>query len=232
VRRLVTLAATNGMAAVVASAHHPGRTVGTTTTFDTTQSEFGTPPPDFDFLQTGDGERGRWTVVRDTAAMDGTAIEHVSTDQHENRFSLAIYAPVSSKDFKVKVRFKIMKGTMQAAGLAARFLDVDSYYVVIASGSTCSGSSTARKNGYGERMPTLSATVGICSSFKPATTNSRFLSTATGCSPRGIAPCRATDRSACGPKRTTSRDLTGSRSRFSRRRRNAVVVSSERSIDQ
>ena len=132
-RRLVTLAATIGIAAVVASAPHPGRTVGTTTTFDTTQSEFGTPPPDFDFLQTGDGEPGRWTVVRDTAAMDGTAIEHVSTDQHENRFSLAIYAPVSSKDFKVKVRFKIMKGTMQAAGLAARFLDVDSYYVVIAS---------------------------------------------------------------------------------------------------
>lgn len=132
-RRLVTLAATIGMAAVVASAPHPGRTVGTTTTFDTTQSEFGTPPPDFDFLQTGDGEPGRWTVVRDTAAMDGTAIEHVSTDQHENRFSLAIYAPVSSKDFKVKVRFKIMKGTMQAAGIAARFLDVDSYYVVIAS---------------------------------------------------------------------------------------------------
>ena len=72
-------------------------------------------------------------MVRDTAAMDGTAIEHVSTDQHENRFSLAIYAPVSSKDFKVNVRFKIMKGTMQAAGIAARFLDVDSYYVVIAS---------------------------------------------------------------------------------------------------
>ena len=132
-RRLVTLAATIGMAAVVASVPHPGRTVGTTTTFDIIQSEFGTPPPDFDFLQTGEGEPGRWTVVRDTTAMDGTAIEHVSTDQHENRFSLAIYAPVSSKDFKLRVRFKIIKGTMQAAGIAARFLDVDSYYVVIAS---------------------------------------------------------------------------------------------------
>jgi hypothetical protein len=133
VRRLVTLAATIGMVAVVASAPHPGRTVGTTTTFDIIQSEFGTPPPDFDFLQTGEGEPGRWTVVRDTTAMDGTAIEHVSTDQHENRFSLAIYAPVSSKDFKLRVRFKIIKGTMQAAGIAARFRDVDSYYVVIAS---------------------------------------------------------------------------------------------------
>ena len=132
-RRLVTLAAAIAMAAVVASAPNPGRTVGTTTTFDIIQVEFGTPPPDFDFLQTGAGEAGRWTVVRDATAVDGSAIEHVSTDQHENRFSLAIYAPVSAKDFKLSVRFKIMKGTMQAAGLAARFLDVDSYYVVIAS---------------------------------------------------------------------------------------------------
>ena len=132
-RRLVTLAATIGMAAVVASAPHPGRTVGTTTTFDITQSEFGTPPPDFDFLQTGEGEPGRWTVVRDVTAIDGTAIEHVSTDQHENHYSLAIYAPVSAKDFKLSVRFKIMKGTMQSAGIAARFLDVDNYYVVSAS---------------------------------------------------------------------------------------------------
>src|SRR4051812_379517 len=72
-------------------------------------------------------------MVRDVTAIDGTAIEHVSTDQHENRYSLAIYAPVSTKDFKVSVRFKIMKGTMQAAGIAARFLDVDSYYLVRAS---------------------------------------------------------------------------------------------------
>jgi hypothetical protein len=59
--------------------------------------------------------------------------KYVSTDQHENRYSLAIYAPVSAKDFKLSVRFKIMKGAMQAAGIAARFLDVDSYYVVSAS---------------------------------------------------------------------------------------------------
>src|SRR3954467_12890615 len=121
VRPLVTLAVNIGVAVVVASAPHPGRTVGTTTTFDITKSEFGTPPTDFDFLQTGEGEPGRWTVVRDATAIDGTAIEHVSTDQHENRYSLAIYAPVSTKDFKLSVRFKIMKGTMQAAGLPPAF---------------------------------------------------------------------------------------------------------------
>jgi hypothetical protein len=133
VRRIVTLAAAIALAAVVASAPDLAKTVGTTTTLDVTKSEIGTPPPDFDFLQTGEGEAGRWTVVRDATAVDGSAIEHVSTDQHENRFSLAIYAPVSAKDFKLSVRFKIMKGTMQAAGIAARFLDVDNYYVVSAS---------------------------------------------------------------------------------------------------
>jgi hypothetical protein len=133
VRRIATLAAAIALAAVVATASDPARTVGTTTTFDVTKSKIGTPPADFDFLQAGEGEPGRWTVVRDVTAIDGTAIEHANTDPHENRYSLAIYAPVSTKDFKLHVRFKIMKGTMQAAGIAVRFVDVGSYYLISAS---------------------------------------------------------------------------------------------------
>jgi hypothetical protein len=236
VRRIVTLAAAIALAAVVASAPDPAKTVGTTTTLDVTKSKIGTPPPDFDFLQTGEGEPGRWTMVRDVTAIDGTAIEHVSTDQHENRYSLAIYAPVSTKDFKLSVRFNIMKGTMQAAGVAVRFLNVGSYYLVSASALKerldLYRIVNGKRNGYGERMPTLSATVGTCSSFRQSTTNLPFPSTATGCSQHGIARCRARDRLDCGPKRTTSRDLTGSRSKLFRRRRNAVVGSSEVSLGQ
>jgi hypothetical protein len=132
-RRLVTLAATIGMAAAVASAVTRGWTVGTITKVDIAKNESGAPPADFNFLRTGEGEPGRWTVVRDTTAVNGIVIEHVSTDQHENRFPLAIYAPFSSKDVKVSVRFKIIKGTMQTAGIAARFVDIDNYYVVDAS---------------------------------------------------------------------------------------------------
>jgi hypothetical protein len=127
-RRLVTVAATIGMVAAVASAATRGWTVGTTTKVDIAKNESGAPPADFSFLRTGEGESGRWTVVR-----DGIAIEHVSTDQHENRFPLAIYAPLSSKDVKVSVRLKIIKGTMQTAGIAARFVDTNNYYVVDAS---------------------------------------------------------------------------------------------------
>ena len=68
-RRIVTLAAVIALAAGVASAPDPAKTVGTTTTLDVTKSEIGTPPPDFDFLQTGEGEPGRWTVVRDVTAI-------------------------------------------------------------------------------------------------------------------------------------------------------------------
>jgi hypothetical protein len=133
VRRLVTLAATIGIAVVLASAATRGWSAGATTEVDIAKNEPGTPPADFQFLHTGEGEPGRWTVVRDTTAIYGTAIEHVSTDQHENRFALAIYAPLSSRDFKLSVRFKILKGTTQTAGLVARFANVDSYYVVGAS---------------------------------------------------------------------------------------------------
>jgi hypothetical protein len=89
--------------------------------------------PTSTFCKPEKGEPGRWTVVRDVTAIDGTAIEHANIDPHENRYSLAIYAPVSTKDFKLRVRFKIMKGTMQAAGIAVRFVDVGSYYFVSAS---------------------------------------------------------------------------------------------------
>ena len=129
-RRLVTLAATIGIAVVVVSAATRGWSVGATTKVDISKNEPGTPPADFQFLRTGEGDLGQWTVVRDTTAIDGAAIEHVSTDQHENRFALAIYAPLSSRDFKLSVRFKILRGTMQTAGIVARFVNVDSYYVV------------------------------------------------------------------------------------------------------
>jgi hypothetical protein len=132
VRRIVTLAAV-GMAAVVTSAATRGWTVGATSKIDIAKNEVGAPPADFEFLRTGEGEPGRWTVVRDTTAIEGTAIEHVSSDQHKNRFPLAIYRPFSPKNFEVSVRFKIIKGMMQTAGIAARFVNVDNYYVVSAS---------------------------------------------------------------------------------------------------
>src|SRR5436190_6054951 len=78
----------------------------------------GMPPGGFDFRQTGEGEPGRWTVVRDPTAADGFAIEHASADQHEDRFPLAIYQPLAFENAEIVVRFKIVSGTLLSAGIA------------------------------------------------------------------------------------------------------------------
>jgi hypothetical protein len=130
---IVTLAAAVGAAVLVAGTATHGWSAGASTKIDITENEVGAPPADFEFLRTGEGELGRWTTVRDPTAAEGIAIEHVSMDQHENRYPLAIYSPLSSKNVEISVRFKIIKGAMRTAGIAARFQDIDNYYVVSAS---------------------------------------------------------------------------------------------------
>jgi hypothetical protein len=72
-------------------------------------------------------------VVRDVTAIHGVAIEQSNTDPTENRFPLAIYKPLSLKNFAVSIRLKLIHGTMQTAGIAFRFANADNYYVVSAS---------------------------------------------------------------------------------------------------
>jgi len=104
-----------------------------TTTIEIAKNGVGNPPADFEFARTGEGDLGQWTVVRDPTASDGFAIEHVSTDQHEDRFPLAIYKPLPQENVAVSTRFKILAGTMLSAGLALSLRNPDSYYAVSAS---------------------------------------------------------------------------------------------------
>ena len=120
-------------AMLTACAVAPAFAVDARVSVDLGEHRIGAPPEDFDFVVTGPGQPGQWTVVRDITATDGVAIEQSSMDVAENRFPLAIYAPLSPKDFEVSVRFKILNGAMQSAGIAARFVDADNYYVVSAS---------------------------------------------------------------------------------------------------
>jgi hypothetical protein len=133
VSRAATFAAAIGAAALVASVASRGWTAGATTTVDFASNPIGAPPSDFELSQTGDGERGQWTVVQDATAAGGRAIEHRSTDPHDDRFPLAIYRPLSCENLEASVRFKIVSGTMQAAGLAIGVRNRDSYYAVSAS---------------------------------------------------------------------------------------------------
>jgi hypothetical protein len=124
---------TMSAALLTACAVAPAFAVDARVSVDLGEHRIGAPPEDFEFAITGHGQPGQWTVVRDTTAADGVAIEQSSIDPTENRYPLAIYAPLSLKDFEVSVRFKILKGAMETAGIAARFVDADNYYVVSAS---------------------------------------------------------------------------------------------------
>ena len=107
--------------------------IGARTKIDITNDEIGAPPSGFDLAQTGVGDPGQWAIVRDATAGDGVAIEHRSTDQHDDRFPLAIYRPVTLESLEASVRFKIILGTMQAAGLAIGVCNMQSYCAVSAS---------------------------------------------------------------------------------------------------
>jgi len=114
-----------------AVADAPAETVATK--IDLTRNSVGWPPADFEFRLTGEGELGQWTVVRDPTAAIGLAIEHFSTDLHEDRFPLAIYQPLSLENVEITVRFKIISGTMQNAGIAVGVRNPADYYAVTAS---------------------------------------------------------------------------------------------------
>jgi hypothetical protein len=102
------------------------------TRIDIANNEIGTAPRDFEFARTGEGELGQWTIVPDATADGEVAIEHVSTDQHEDRFSLAIYTPLKTENVEVSVRLKIISGTIQTAGMALYVRNPSSYYAIAA----------------------------------------------------------------------------------------------------
>jgi hypothetical protein len=97
------------------------------------RNRIGVPPEDFDFEITGQGQPGQWSVVRDVTAIHGAAIEQSNMDLMENRFPLAIYKPLSLKNLAASIHLKLIKGRMQAAGIAFRFVNADNYYVISAS---------------------------------------------------------------------------------------------------
>ena len=91
----------------------------------------GVPPEDFDFGLTGQGGPGQWTVVADTTATGGRAIEQSSTERTDYRFPLAIHRPLSARNVDVSLRFKAVAGNVdRAGGIVVRLADPDNYYVV------------------------------------------------------------------------------------------------------
>lgn len=91
----------------------------------------GTPPADFEFARTGNGERGTWRLVSDDVAGGGFVLEQQSNDPTDFRFPLAIYQKVSTKNVDVRVRIKAISGKVdRAGGIAVRLTSANDYYVV------------------------------------------------------------------------------------------------------
>ena len=128
--RAMLFAAALGPIAVLAAG---GWGQSLTTKIEIAKNEIGAPPTDFEFALTGEGDLGQWSVVSDPTAVDGCAIEHISTDQHDDRFPLAIYRPLSFENVAAMLRFKIIAGRMKTAGIAVGLRNPDSYYAVSAS---------------------------------------------------------------------------------------------------
>jgi hypothetical protein len=131
-RSAIRLAAVIGVMTAWACAGSPLAADEVATKIDLTRNGIGKPPADFDFRRTGQGDLGQWTLVHDATAADGVAIEHVSTDQHDDRFALAIYRPIAAENIEVKVRLKIVSGPMLTAGFAVGLRDPNSYYAISA----------------------------------------------------------------------------------------------------
>jgi hypothetical protein len=132
---------------------------GVTTRIDIGESVIGTPPAEFDFRVTGEGELGQWVVVIDPTAETGRAIEHVSVDQHEDRFPLAVYKPLSLENVRLTVRFKIISGTMLTAGMAVGVRDHGNYYSVSASALEQRVDLSLFQNGQVKRLESLDADI-------------------------------------------------------------------------
>jgi hypothetical protein len=103
------------------------------TTPDFAKAGAGSSPAEFQFARAGNGSLGQWTVVHDPTAAAGFAIEHVSTDQEEDRFPLAIYDSAPLENAEISARLKIVGGRMLAAGIAVGMRNPDDFYAVIAS---------------------------------------------------------------------------------------------------
>jgi hypothetical protein len=101
-----------------------------TATIDLAKDAIGAPPANFEFARTGEGSLGDWRLVRDPASPGGAAIEHVSTDTHDDRYSLAIYKPLVAENVEVSVGFRIMSGSVATAGIAIGLRNPDSYYAI------------------------------------------------------------------------------------------------------
>ncbi len=95
------------------------------------EASLGSPPKDFEAMQTGPGARGQWQVVTDAEASGGRAVAQVNQDRTDSRFPLLVYKQTVPADVEVSTRMRPVAGKVdQAGGLVIRLQDPNNYYIV------------------------------------------------------------------------------------------------------
>ena len=89
-------------------------------------------PEGFSTGLTGQGGPVIWAVQEDpTAPSPSKVLAQLSTERAHMRFPVCVYDGLKAKDVLVTVKFKPVTGRIdQAAGIVARYLDQDNYYIV------------------------------------------------------------------------------------------------------
>jgi hypothetical protein len=82
---------------------------------------------DFEFVTTGGGRPGEWSIVRDDATQ---ALAQTGSDATDDRFPLAVYRPFSGRNLYVSIRFMPVAGKVdQAGGVVVRLTSAGNYYL-------------------------------------------------------------------------------------------------------
>lgn len=126
---------------------------GRTTMIDFSNDKPGEAPRNVTAALTGNGNAGKWAVLKDGAR---NVLAQTDEDATSYRFPLAIFDQVTAKDADISVRFKPVSGKKdQAAGLVWRLQDKDNYYIVRANALENNVVLYKMQNGKREDLPRL-----------------------------------------------------------------------------
>ena len=95
------------------------------------QDRAGKSPAGFSFARTGHGRVGRWVVLAQKDAPDGSnVLAQADNDDVDFRFPIALVEDAVLQDLRLSVKCKPISGALdQACGVVFRYQDENNYYV-------------------------------------------------------------------------------------------------------
>lgn len=89
----------------------------------------GTLPPGFAFWPNDKADGTNWSVVSDSGADDGLALEFAGSDKRGGP-SIASDPSARATNFKARLQFRLIRGQLPGGGLVLRMTSPDDYYLI------------------------------------------------------------------------------------------------------